>query len=287
MQSINVFEKGIGYLEEVLSYYTGGCAYLLLYVLCLAVLYIRGTEREKKIFIPQGVFLLLTVYNPVAPLLLDRFFDVNSEYYRFFWLAPLLILIPFVFSDFILKAEKGESITVILILAAVLLMSGDFVYKNGIRLAENIYKMPDELISVSELIHEDTDKEYPKAFLEYEYNMQMRQYDPKILLTVDREDYLYAVTNNFTDEMLKDETHPQYKIIAALVKYQEVQEEEFKNAMEATHTEYVVLDKQNLRLDYLENCGLKKTGETENHYIYRYPLKDDVVFELVDYSVVY
>ncbi|MCR5735724.1 MAG: hypothetical protein K6G22_14045 [Lachnospiraceae bacterium] len=287
MQSLNVFEKGMGYLEAVLSYYTGGAAYLMLYVLCLCLILVYGDKREKEIFIPQGIFLICTVYNPVAPLILDRFFDVNSEYYRFFWLAPFVILIPHVFTKFILNGKKGQRIVTIVILSGVLLLSGDFIYKDGFKLAQNIYKMPDELIKVSELIHKDSDKEYTKVFLEYEYNMQMRQYDPRLLLTVDREDYLYAVANNFTQEMLEDETHPQYRIIAALIKYQDVSVPDFQAAMEATHTEYVVLDKRNLRLDYLKECGLIQTGETEDHLVYKYPLKEDTAFELVDYSVVY
>ena len=128
---------------------------------------------------------------------------------------------------------------------------------------------------------------YPKVFLEYEYNMQMRQYDPRMLLTVDREDYLYAVVNEFTQEQLEDETHPQYRIIAALVKYQDVSIEDFIDAMEETHTEYVVLDKASPMFAYLKEAGLKETGMTQTHRIMKYELREPWEFELVDYSVVY
>ncbi|MCR4923548.1 MAG: hypothetical protein K5931_06015 [Lachnospiraceae bacterium] len=288
MQTINLMEKGIGYLETVLDFYSGSCSYLMLYILCLVYIAIKGSDRDREIFFPSGIFLMLTAYNPIAPLILNKFFDVNNEYYRFFWIAPLVILIPYVVSEIIFDKElKAKRSLIIVLMAALFLFSGDFLYKNGIRLAENIYKMPSELIEISEKIHKDADEEYPKVFLEYEYNMQMRQYDPKILLTVDREDYLYAATNLFTEEMLKDETHPQYKIIAALIKYQYVHPEEFKKAMEETHTEYVVLDKNNLMNDFIVAAGAKKVDETEGRNIYKYPLKEKADFELVDYSVVY
>ncbi|MCR5108920.1 MAG: hypothetical protein K6B28_12260 [Lachnospiraceae bacterium] len=288
MQSLNVFEKGIGYLEAVLSYYSGSCSYLMLYILCLAYIILKVDKRDKEIFGFGGLFLLLTVYNPVAPLIMDKIFDVNSEYYRFFWVAPVIILVPYVLTGLIVSAKSSKKrlyITGMVIL--ILILSGDFIYRDGIKLAENIYKMPSELIEVSEKIHEDSKKEYTRVFLEYEYNMQMRQYDPKILLTIDREDYLYAVTNDYSDEMLNDESNLQYRIIAALIKYKDIPVEDFKEAMEATHTEYVVLDKANLFNGYVKEAGLCEIGSTKNHTIYRYPLKEPENFELVDYSVVY
>ena len=49
MQGLNVFEKGIGYLEACLSYYTGSNAYAMLYVLALLYLLVFGNSREKQI----------------------------------------------------------------------------------------------------------------------------------------------------------------------------------------------------------------------------------------------
>ncbi len=287
MQSLNVFEKGIGYLEACLEYYSGANAYLMLYVLALVYIVIFGNEKEKRIFLPGGIFLILTVYNPIAPVILDKVFDVNSEYYRFFWLTPIVILIPYLAVKLVLSVKGSERAAVSLLLVLIFILSGNFLYKDGIRFAENKYKMPGDLIEVSELIHEDSELEYPMVFLEYEYNMQMRQYDPKMLLTVDREDYIYAVVNNFSDEMLEDESHPQYKIIAKLIKYQDVDDEDFLNALEETHTEYVVLDKNNIMLGFLKEAGLSEVGETETHRVMKYKLKEPYAFELVDYSVVY
>ena len=302
MQSLNVFEKGIGYLEACLEYYNGASAYLMLYVIGLVYIMLRGTKREKEIFLPCSIFLMITVYNPIAPVILDHFFDVNSEYYRFFWITPIVILLPYLAVKLVWEVLPEKTDTqgqealggafsgrkaVAALLVVILLLSGTFLYQRGVNFADNIYKMPGDLIAVSELIHQDAEAEYPKAFLEYEYNMQMRQYDPKLLLTVDREDYLYAVANKFTEEQLSDASHPQYKIIAALIKYQEVPIPDFLAAMEETHTEYVVLDKGNQSLSYLKEAGLLKVGETETHTVMKYELKEPYEFSLVDYSEVY
>ena len=212
MTLISVAERGLDYLRLCLDIYSENCAFLMLYFLALVFLCIKGSELEKRIFIPCGLVLLLTVYNPVCPVILMHFFDVNSEYYRFFWIAPAIILVPYVAVRLVMMLDApAKRVGLAVLIAIMIIMSGNFLYGSGYVPSENIYKMPNELIEVSEIIHNDTNKEYPKAFLEYEYNMQMRQYDPKILLTVDREEYLYATSMNYTDEMLQDETHPQYK----------------------------------------------------------------------------
>lgn len=288
MQGLNVTEKGLGYLWACLTSYTGACAYLMLYVAALLYICVFGSRREKEIFIPCSVFLILTVYNPVAPVILNRFFDVNSEYYRFFWITPVVVLVPYLFTKLILTVRGGRERSVITVLIlCICLVSGNFVYRNGIQPATNIYKMPDELIQISAIIHEDSEAEYPKAFLEYEYNMQMRQYDPKMQLTVDREDYLNAVSTPYTEDMLEDEAHPQYRLLAFLVRLQPVDREDFLDALESSKTDYVVINKNNPRDTFLLSAGLKKIAETEHHNVFRYEVKEPYDFELVDYSVVY
>ncbi len=144
--------------------------------------------------------------------------------------------------------------------------------------------MPDELIEVSEIIHSDSDAEYPKAFLEYEYNMQMRQYDPKMQLTIDREDYLRAMQESYSEQMIQDDEHPQYRILASLVRGQNVSPDSLIDALEATKTEYIVLSMGNTAADVLEEAGVECIAQTDGHLIYKYNIKDAYVYELIDYS---
>ncbi len=108
-----------------------------------------------------------------------------------------------------------------------------------------------------------------------------------MLLTIDREDYLYAVSNPYTEEMLQDEEHPQYRLLAALIRYQSVETDAFLAALDETNTEYIVLSKNNLMVPFLEAAGLTALNCTNDHIIFKYKLKNPTVFELVDYSVVY
>lgn len=285
MQSINVFENGIRYLSECLGLYLGGTAYMVLFAVAALYIIFRGNDEEKEIFLPMTAILLLTVYNPITPVIIDKFFDISSEYYRFFWITPVIITVPFVISKIIAQFGKKKDRALAIIFVILLLgISGRFVYENGIDLAENIYKIPDELIEISEIIHQDCDKEYPKAFFEYEYNMEIRQYDPKMLLTIDREEYIYAVNYSYTDEMILDDETPNNRLLAAFVRNQDVSPEAINAALEMTGTEYVVLTKGNPKMMLLQKAGLSLVGDTATHCIYRYSAQEPYVYELIDYT---
>ena len=285
MQTINIYELGISYLGEVMSVFMESCAYFAVYLLGLIYILLKGDKRDKEIFLPSSVLLFLTVYNPIVAYLVNRFFDINSEYYRLFWIAPVIVLTGYIATTLIDGTKNtGEKRTIIVLLLLVGLFSGSFVYADGYNMADNIYQMPAELIEISEIIHNDNSAEYPKAFLEYEYNMQMRQYDPKMQLTIDREDYLRAMAESYSQEMIADAEHPQYCLLAGLMRGQKVSSERLLECLEATKTEYVVLTKGSLVADFVAESGLDKIAETEGHVIFRYDVREPYIFELVDYS---
>ncbi len=285
MQGVNVFENGIGYLHRCLELYMSGTGYLLMYLLAVVYIIVKGDRRDRELFLPGAVVLLFTVYNPLVPLVLDKVFDVASEYYRLFWIAPVVILVPYVAVKIITSlSERSERILATVLVIAMFVLGGNFVYAKGIDTAQNMFKIPDELIEISGMIHEDSKSTYAKAFFEYEYNMEIRQFDPKMLLCIDREEYLYAMNYTYTDEMLADENTPTNRILALLVRNQRVAPEAFTDALEATGTEYVVLTKGHPRAAFVKKAGLYEIGDTETHIIYRYDLKEPKDYELVDYS---
>ena len=169
----------------------------------------------------------------------------------------------------------------------VIVMSAKSVTESGMRIAENKYKIPNELIEISKIIHADSDKEYPKAFLEFEYNMQMRQYDAKMLLTIDREDYLYAVSNEYTTEMIDSDEFPQYRLLAGLIRYQNVEPEKIVEGLKLTNTEYVVLTTGSTMIPALKEEGLTEVKKTKGHTILKLDSEEIESIELIDYSNVY
>lgn len=290
MQDVFVSTDKIAYLKECLTRYNGSTGYLVLYFAALIFILIKGTDKEKKIFIPMSILMLITVYNPIFPHILCMFADINSEYYRFFWMSPVIVLVPYVLTKLIicLKEDKIKNKKTVIILAVLILAcSSKSVFASGMSFPENRFKMPNELIEISEIIHGDSGNEYAKAFFEFEYNMQIRQYDAKMLLTVDREDYIYAMSNEYTQEMIDSDEFPQYRIVAALFRYQDVDTDRLLEAFESTKTEYIVLTTGSTMIPELMDAGLTEVAKTKGHTILKYNLADDTPFELIDYSDVY
>ena len=290
MPDVSVASDKIEYLFKCLEKYNGSTGFLVLFFVMLIFVAVYADDRVKRIFVPLSVIMVLTVYNPLFPLLLTIITKIDSEYYRFFWITPVVVLVPYVFTKLILAIIDGKiknKAAIIVLALLVIVMSAKSVTESGMRIAENKYKIPNELIEISKIIHADSDKEYPKAFLEFEYNMQMRQYDAKMLLTIDREDYLYAVSNEYTTEMIDSDEFPQYRLLAGLIRYQNVEPEKIVEGLKLTNTEYVVLTTGSTMIPALKEQGLTEVKKTKGHTILKLDSEEIESIELIDYSNVY
>ena len=275
MQNGSVYQWGIRFISACLDYYNGMNAYLVYYVASLLFVGLKGDRKVREIFLPSGIMLLLTVYNPFFPILIDRFFDINKEYYRFFWLTPITILVPYGGVSVLEMEEGKKKMAAAFALTVILIFTGDYIYKNGYTKAENPYKVPNEVIEVSRMLHQVSEVETPKAMMEYDFNMMMRQYDPSILLAVGREDYINGVTYEITEEQMNSKENGfLYRLVAVMMRGEELEKEKFLEALEGTNTEFFVISKGNLIQDYLIDMGLTKAGETKGHILYRYNVKE-------------
>lgn len=313
MQNLFIKELGIKYLSECLNRYNATTGFVLLYICLVLFIIARGyifkrnnmsaeaeTDKlEKLTFVPITIIMIITVFNPVFPVILAKFTDVSNEYYRFFWIAPVIVLVPYMLTKLISKVfnadeehdekteNKGTYKALLCLFVVAILFASSAVYIKEFKLAENIYKIPDELIDVVNIIHNDSDDEYTKAYFDYEYNMMVRQYDPKMLLTIDRENYIFAATNDYSTDEIYDNEHPEYRILAALFRYQPVDNDALKEGFDLTGTEYIVLRNGSTNIERLLSIGLDEVAKTETYTVLKYSLLEKKPFELVDYSEVY
>lgn len=294
MQNLSVVEKGIGYLWLALATYSEGCIYIVMYIAALIFVLLKGNKLDKGIFIPQAVVLLLTVYNPVFPVVLNRIFDVNNEYYRFFWIAPVVILVAYVLAQMVDMHFGFAKILVLLVAVILIAAGGNFLYKDGYIKSPNIYKMPTEVPEIAQMIHEDAAGRYdgdyyPRAIFEFDYEMCLRQYDASIMMTCDREAYLNAVQGRLDMETILANENLENRVLSVVVLNVYITPEQFKEGLEATGTEYVCVSTANQDLcDYLRGrCQLRVVGESENHTLYHYELQEKEGWRLPDYSDVW
>ena len=335
MQDLNIADAGFSYIFKCIRYYYEGNIYFLLYILALAFLSMAGSrlirlpssgsrmeegvgfdKRMREIFLPQFILMALTVYNPVFPVLLNSFFDVNKEYYRFLWMSPVIICIAAAGAVLCCDFAAGEKkSSVRMIVAAVFLIclltaGGSYLYKDGYILSPDRYHMPTEIPEISEIIHKDADERaavralnaetdeggepgmtpsvvYPRVMFEYDYQMQIRQYDAGILLPCDREQYLRALAGEVTYDTAVEHGNYIDRLLAVTALGIKIPEHRFTSALKHTGTEYVVVTSANGMVSYLENAGLEVIGETANHTVLHYEPDEPEVFVLPDYSEVW
>ncbi len=242
-------------------------------------------QMDVLTFDAPALMMLLTVFNPIFPLLVNRFFDVNKEYYRFFWLAPVTISVPYAVSDFI--GSRKEWAGKILAFAAILLIlfgCGSYAYRDGYTIAGE-YKVDPEVIQVSGIIHEHSDQEYPRAICDFNLEMELRQYDASIMLTATRQQYLEAVTFAETDEQVKERNKYVNLVLDVVALNKDIPVSDFLEGMEQTNTEFVVVSKASPMLSYLEEkAGLIRKGETAGRVVLCCDLPEKKVNELADYT---
>ena len=261
----------------------------MLYLLGLSIIALKGSRELKRVFLYPGIVILLTVYNPLLPLLINRIFDVNKEYYRFMWIPPVCILPAFAAACYVMKEGKSRGFKLIGFAGFLLLFAGigSFVYGSGYVPAENVYKIPNEVIAVSKMIRENTDMKYPVAVMDRDMQMEIRQYDASILLACDRTQYLDFLGDVDEDQLTKEKNEYVNRLLTVIARYEKIDKDSFREALNKTNTQFVVVEKVSPMLKYLGDAGLEAVGTTGSRVIFKFELDDPQYLDLADYSGVW
>lgn len=274
MAGVNIQELGMYFVRFCAKEYWGKCFFPVLFAAGIIWSLFCHKKQIARIFLCYTVFLLLTAYNPILVKYIIPKINFENEYYRFFWILPVIPGIAYyaVRIVFLQKKTVKKMITACLI-AAVIVLAGspmqgilqDFV------MAENIYKVPDDLRSVCSVIHQDSDKENPRVVFDMELNFTARQYDASLMLVLDRDSVLYRAGSGVIKVNPEKTSYKRKKIIMDVIYYnEEVTMKKFRKVLAATKTDYLVVTIDNPAHDYLKECGCVPIAQTEGRVVYRF-----------------
>ena len=278
MGSVSLAEEGLLFVFSCLKEFGGQTYFVGFFLTGLLYVWIRGGEKERHFFCRSSLFLAVTIYNPIIANTLIRIMGMSAEYYRFFWILPIGLLLAYVCVELTemprtMWGKRG----MILFLILLLLFSGNPVVSSvsAIKIPTNKYKIPDELLAICDVIHEDAgDNEFPKSVFEYEYNTLVRQYDGHMRLTLDRDVYLLALgSNTVSTRNLSEEEVANQNLIIQVIQNQnlEIDPLAFAEALNATETEYLVISENSPAvLAYLTSAGCVSFADTGQYIIFRY-----------------
>jgi hypothetical protein len=144
-------------------------------------------------------------------------------------------------------------------------------------LAENIYKVPDDLRAVCDVIHQDSEKENPKVVFDSMLNAVARQYDASLSLTLSRNAVLYWQGSTVVGNI--KENGPWYKrqkiIMDVVYGGEDVKLRKFIRALNKTETDYLVLSVGSPGHEMVRQAGGTAIAQTEDYVVYRYENKGD------------
>ncbi len=284
MQTLTVQSEGFLYVLKCIQYYCGSGLYLALWAAAAIFFLVKGKDRERRIFAFPALMLLITIFNPVVPVVVNHIFDINKEYYRFFWIAPVIVTVAYLAVEFLYKKNPAARIPVFIGITLIFIGAGTYVYADGYIPAENYYKIPNEVIAVSQVIRDNSEVEYPVALCDFNMQMELRQYDASILLAADRTQYLAIINGEEQDDQVKEQNIYVNRLLNVITKNVAIPEENFLEAMQKTNTEFIVLSKESPIIDYLKDTGLKEVGSTGVRTVLHYDLPDRQKMELADYK---
>ncbi|MFI3236957.1 MAG: hypothetical protein R3Y47_02875 [Lachnospiraceae bacterium] len=187
---------------------SGSGMLLALYVFSVLFLLYEEKEQYKKIlfvFFPGAWCIILLT--PITYEVITSVVDTDI-YYRFFWILPMMPTVAYAMVMLVRKIQpktKKENAILVLCIAGILVLSGDFVYNNWrFSFAENIYHIPQEIVDVCDAV-ELEGREVLVAF-PLDQMQYVRQYNAKICMPYGRDSLVaaWSILHPLYDEMERE-----------------------------------------------------------------------------------
>lgn len=275
MAGISLNETGLRFVWVCLQNYWGSCLFLLLFAAGILWSLFCHRKQEARIFLGYAVFLALTAYNPFLVNYIVPKINFENEYYRLFWILPVIPGVAYygVRLIFTVKRRWGK-VFLTFLFAAILVVTGTPIQGvvNHFALAENIYKVPDDLRAVCDVIHENSKKAQPRVIFDGSLNSLVRQYDPSIQLVLHRNAVLYRAGSTVIDgiDENSDWYHRQKTLMDVLYYSMPVDLSTFQHALTGTHTDYLVVPLSWENHEYLRQAGCEPIAQTKEYVVYYY-----------------
>lgn len=268
-------------LKDKINMYFGEGSIGILFLCALLLWCVKKEKsRQLKFYVYYVVISFVGMMNPVSLYVIDK--TGNMEVYeRFFWLLMTTFLVAFTFAVFVHK--KGTLLIPVLIL---LLLCGKSVFTDTeYKPAENIEKVSEDAILVSEIIMRDFEGlpadaevvpnrqnvEMPRAAVTEPINEAIRMYNANIDLW-----YVRKKFGNY-DKV-------GFRKLAALLTLdnEEVPVKAAVKALKKKNFEYLVLGNWQTLTGDVDKYDISMIGQTENYRVYKY--KEPQVFTMRQYA---
>ncbi len=255
-------------VKQVIETYMGSTVFLSLFLVCMVYVFCHGDEKGRKRFAFVVILSVLFIFNNLSLRLMGKVTGINT-YYRFLWAVPILPVIAWVGTKAVMDCRKLWEKAVVCVLLLTLFVGGTstFLTEGSIRIPENIYNLPKDVIEVCEIIEQDKDKEHPVVVFDGEFQTRARLYDPSLVWGIGRK--VYQEHNNAEGYENVPKQYIAEKAIIRAVNYGMKDEpRRLARALDKRNVDYIVTFCSFEMDAYLEQVGFGLVDVTETRSVY-------------------
>lgn len=240
---------------NVFRNYCGTGIYPFLFLAALA--YLLWAERDKKIrlvLVESSLATIALFFLPFFKTVMNALGE-GETYYRILWLLPMTAVIAYAG----IKMIGGHRRIGMIALAALLILSGQYVYENQfITKAQNRFHIPNSVIAICNEIMPAEDEERVWAVFPEELIYYVRQYSSEIQMPYGREMLEPSWEWNW-------DTHPIYEVM----RENPVDLDALSPLLTEYHCQYLILNRSIPIEGDPEENGLQLIAQIEAYDLYR------------------
>jgi len=256
-------------LKDKINMYFGTGSIGILFVCALLLWLIKKEKsRQMRFYVYYVVIALVGMLNPISLFVIEK--TGNMEVFeRFFWLLMTTFLTAYTFAVFVHKKQK-----LLLPLLLLVFLCGQSVFTDTeYKTAENIEKISQEAIEVSEIIMRDFEGlapdakvepnrmgiESPRAVITEPINEDIRMYNANIGLWYVRKNFGNFNYTNFQDVS-----------VLMTMENAEVPVDTLVEGMNKKEFDYFVLGSWQELTGDTSRYDIRMIGQTPNYRVYKY-----------------
>ena len=263
----------VQFLKQLIMNYTvnNGYWYLYAFFACIVVILFLRSKDLRIIFAWPAILFFVFIFNPLSIFVFEKLHIISTgRFYRFFWILPVVILSAFILTWICFKIKnKVAFVFALIVVSFFLAFLGNYENtKNLYVKADNIYKIPNNIIEISEMIHEDYEGKTPVLYYNDWIMMYYRTYDPNVISFRARGEN----TSALPPEVLQQYIDSKYTktILERIIIYNEkslVAPQELKNYVR--EIDYIVTEEFYENRGYYEEAGLEYLGTFDGYELYK------------------
>ncbi len=237
--------------------YCGTGIYPLLFLAALVYLFFAEKDRKiRLVLVESSLVTAVLFFLPLSKTVMNALGE-GETYYRILWLLPMTVVIAYAGIRLIGRHRR----TGMVLLAAILMVSGHYVYKNQfISKAQNRYHIPDAVIAICNEILPAEDEERVWAVFPEELIYYVRQYTSEVQMPYGREMLEPSWAWNW-------DTHPIYEVM----RENPIDLNALVPLLTEYHCQYLVLNRSVPVKGDPAKCGLELIAQIEAYDLYRNP----------------